>query len=269
MPPTVVHAALGVILAAAALGPAFDRRAATVALLAGAAPDLDAALGLLAVPLGFPITESTHGAVLHTLLVPGLAGVVLYLDARWDRRLVDRLAPGDVRLAWIAITVYAVAGIGLDLLNVATANPLWPVHDMFYAVVGQLMFTNQELFVQTYVAFGKHGYAVYVGQRGGTAAFFVPSPLNPVLGPNGNTERVVDVVESGWQLLVLGSAPVIGWLAARSGTAAVTEANTPSSGGGGNESGVGEDAERPASESGATPGASGAAGEESPAPTDD
>lgn len=216
MPPTVVHAALGVILAAAALGAAFDRRAAVVALLAGAAPDLDALLGLLAVPGGLPVPESTHGAVLHTLFIPGIAAAVLYVDARRDRRLIDRLGPDGVRLAWVAVVVYAVAGIGLDLLNVATANPFWPVRDMFYAFVGGILFTNQEFFVQTYVQFGKHGYAVYVGQQGGTAEFFVPSPLNPVRGPNGNSERIVDIVESGWQLLVLASAPVVGWLAAHS-----------------------------------------------------
>ncbi|PSP97140.1 hypothetical protein BRC89_12085 [Halobacteriales archaeon QS_4_70_19] len=216
MPPTVVHAALGVVLAAAVLGPAFDRRAGVVALLAGAAPDLDAAIGLLAVPGGLPVPESTHGAVLHTLLLPGLAALALYVDGRRDRRLADRLGPEDLRLAWVAVLVYAVAGIGLDLLNVATANPLWPLHDVFFAVVGQVMFTNQELFVQTYVGVGERGYAIYLGQQGGTADFFVPSPLNPVRGPDGNSERVVDVVESGWQLLVLASAPVVGWLAANS-----------------------------------------------------
>jgi hypothetical protein len=225
MPPTVVHAALGVILAAAALGAAFDRRAAVVALLAAAAPDLDALLGLLAVPGGLPVPESTHGAVLHTLFIPGVAAAVLYADARRARRVVDRLGAAGVRLAWVAVVVYAVAGIGLDLLNVATANPFWPLHDQFYAFVGSIVFSNQELFAQSYVQFGTEGYAVYVGQQGGTARFFVPSPLNPVRGPNGNSERIVDIVESGWQLLVLVSAPLVGWFAARSEAASRTTAS--------------------------------------------
>ncbi|WP_276258348.1 metal-dependent hydrolase [Haloglomus litoreum] len=241
MPPTVVHAALGVILAAAALGAAFDRRAAVVALLAGAAPDLDAAVGLLAVPGGLPVPESTHGAVLHTLFIPGLAAAVLYADARRDRRVVDRLGPAGVRLAWVGVVVYAVAGIGLDLFNIATANPFWPVRDQFYAFVGGIVFTNQEFFAQSYVQFGKQGYAVYVGQQGGTAEFFVSSPLNPVRGPNGNSERVVDVVESGWQLLVLVSAPLVGWLAAHSDASAGAAA--PSARDGSREAGTGTEAD--------------------------
>jgi hypothetical protein len=253
MPPTVVHAALGVILAAAALGAAFDRRAAVLAPLAGAAPDLDAALGLLAVPMGLPVPESTHGAVLHTLFIPALAAAVLYVDARRDRRVVDRLGPAGLRLAWVAVAVYAVAGIGLDLLNIATANPFWPVRDQFYAFVGGIVFTNQELFAQSYVQFGKQGYAVYVGQQGGTAEFFVSSPLNPVRGPNGNSERVVDIVESGWQLLVLASAPLVGWLASRSGT--TTETGTPA--------GTDDTPDRPPSEAAEeSPG-------KAPSPTDD
>lgn len=225
MPPTVVHAALGVILAAAVLGAGFDRRAAVVATLAGAAPDLDSLFGLLAVPGGLPVPESTHGAVLHTLFVPALAAVVLYADARRDRRLVERLGPMGLRLAWVAVLVYAIAGIGLDLFNIATANPLWPVHDTFYAFVGQVQFTNQELFVQTYVQFDIDGYVVYVGQQGGTGVHFVGSAANPVRGPDGNSERVVDIVESGWQLTILAAAPVVGWAAARSGAAAGSPAD--------------------------------------------
>jgi hypothetical protein len=222
VPPTVVHAALGLVLAAAALGPAFDRRALAVAPLAAAVPDLDAAVGLLGGAGGLlPVGESTHGAVLHTLLIPLGIAAVLFLDARAaEPRVVDRLGPAGVRLAWVAVAVYAVAGIGLDLFNVATANPLWPLHDQFYAVVGTIQFTNQELFVQTFVAFGRDGHAVYVGQQGGTGEFFVASPLNPTRGPDAGAERVLTVADSGWQLLVLLASPVVGWAALRSGAAA-------------------------------------------------
>jgi hypothetical protein len=108
----------------------------------------------------------------------------------------------------------------MDLFNVATANPLWPLHDQFYAVVGTIQFTNQELFVQTFVAFGRDGHAVYVGQQGGTGEFFVASPLNPTRGPDAGAERVLTVADSGWQLLVLLASPVVGWAALRSGAAA-------------------------------------------------
>ena len=179
-----MHAALGVILAAAVLGPAFDRRTAVVAALAGAAPDLDAVIGLLAVPGGLPVPESTHGAVLHSVFLPGLAAFAVYVDARRGRRFRGRYGSAGVRLAWVAVLVYAVVGIGLDLFNIAAANPLWPLHDMFYGIIGQIQFTNQELFVQTYVRFDVDGHAVYVGQQGDTGSRFLRSPFNPTRGPD-------------------------------------------------------------------------------------
>ena len=244
-----MHAALGVVLAAAVLGPAFDRRAGVVAALAGAAPDLDAVFGLLAVPGGLPVPESTHGAVLHSVFIPGLAALAIYADARRGRRLRARYGAAGVRLAWVAVLVYAVAGIGLDLFNVAAANPLWPLHDMFYGIIGQIQFTNQELFVQTYVRFDANGHAVYVGQQGDTGSRFLRSPFNPARGPNDSAERTFAVVDSGWQLLVLLTAPVVGWAAARSGAPAAATA--------------GDAAEAPEAD------ASDPATEERPAPTDD
>jgi hypothetical protein len=249
VPPTVVHAALGVILAAAVLGPAFDRRTAVVAALAGAAPDLDAVIGLLAVPGGLPVPESTHGAVLHSVFLPGLAAFAVYVDARRDRRLRGRYGSAGVRLAWVAVLVYAVVGIGLDLFNIAAANPLWPLHDMFYGIIGQIQFTNQELFVQTYVRFDVDGHAVYVGQQGDTGSRFLRSPFNPTRGPDGDAERTFAVVDSGWQLLVLASAPAVGWAAARSGVPAAVTAGDAADG-------TDADASAPATEEG-------------PAPTDD
>ena len=223
VPPTPVHAALGVVLAAAVLGTAYDRRAALLAPLVAAAPDLDALIGLLGGPTGsLPIPENTHAVVLHTLLLPLLVAAVLAVDARREQPairpwLVRRAGPGVMALAWTAVLVYAVAGIGLDLLNVATANVLWPVHDMFFALIGTVEFSNTVFFEQTFVQFGVDGHAVYVGQQGSTARYFVPSAVNPTYGSDAGAERVVSIVDSGWQLLVVLAAPVMAFAALRTG----------------------------------------------------
>jgi hypothetical protein len=236
VPPTPVHAALGVVLAAAVLGTAFDRRAALLAPLAGAAPDLDALIGLLGGPTGpLPIPENTHAVVLHTLLVPLLVAVLLAVDARRERPAIrpwleQRAGPGAMALAWTAVLVYAVAGIGLDLLNVATANVLWPVHDQFYAMVGKVEFSNTVLFEQTFVQFGVDGHAVYVGQQGSTARFFVPSAVNPTYGSDAGAERVVNIVDSGWQLLAVLAAPALAYAALRTGTDTPTGAGVGDTG---------------------------------------
>lgn len=120
-------------------------------------------------------------------------------------------------LVWTAVLVYAVAGIGLDLLNVATANVLWPLHDTFVAFVGKVELSNTELFEQTFVRFDVEGHAVYVGQQGSTDEYFVPSAANPTYGSDAGAERVVNVVDSGWQLLVVLAAPVLAWVAVRTG----------------------------------------------------
>jgi len=49
MPPTLVNVAVGALVGVALLGAAFDRRSIGLVAVAAAVPDLDAALGLVAV----------------------------------------------------------------------------------------------------------------------------------------------------------------------------------------------------------------------------
>jgi hypothetical protein len=204
MPPTLVHAALGGLLAAALLDQAFSRRGVAVVVAAAAAPDLDALLSLL--------LPGAHGAVLHTFLLPTAAALLLYYDTRRpDSWLRDRYGPAGVRVAWVAVLAYALAGTGLDLLNLDAANPIWPVDTMFYSFVGRVEYTTTQGFVQTYYRYDPDGrWAHYVGQRGRSPHFCKPSFWTPNCGADGGTApRTTEIVQSGWQLLLVAASPVV------------------------------------------------------------
>lgn len=204
MAPTLVAAAVGGLLAAALLGPTFDRRSVVVVVAAAVLPDLDAALSL-----------AVHGATnaaLHTLLVPIVAGGLLY----WDTEVRDRSAIRDrwgwwgIRVAWVALAAYAVAGIGLDLFGPAGANLLYPVQDRFYVVDGRLLVTTREGLVQTYVGGGAG--PLPVASPGTTANHHVASWLNPTGDTGldaGGAERRLTVVESGWQAVVVAASAAV------------------------------------------------------------
>jgi hypothetical protein len=201
---TLVSVALGGLLAAALLGPAFDRRSVAVVCAAAALPDLDALAGLLAPGLA--------NALLHTLLLPALAGALLWYDLRgrpssWLR---DRSGARGVRIAWVALLSLALAGIGLDLLNVEGVAPLFPLSNARYGVVGSLAFSTTEGIVQTYLTVNLDG--------GPLVAVGMARPPRPVYDPA--TGRVaLPLVEGGWQLVVAlaGAATLAGrgWLARR------------------------------------------------------
>jgi hypothetical protein len=204
MPPTLVHAALGGLLAAALLDRAFSRRGAAVVVAAAAFPDLDAPLALL--------LPDAHGAVLHTLLLPAGAAVVLHYDTRRpDSWLRGRYGVAGVRVAWVALLAYALAGTGLDLLNLDAANPIWPVDTMYYSLVGKVEYSTTEGFVQTYYTHDPDGrWTHYVGQRGRPPYFCKPSLWSPACGGDpGSAVRATEVVQSGWQLLLVASTPVV------------------------------------------------------------
>jgi hypothetical protein len=204
MPPTVVHAALGALLAVALLR-RYDRRSVAVCALAAAVPDLDAPLSVL--------VSGAHGAVLHTLFVP----VGLWLAVRWDAAREDpvlaRLGSDAVGLARVAVLVYALAGIAPDLFNLTGANPVWPLDTLYYSVVGTLEYSTTRGLVQTFYEYRPGGRFVHhVGQRGRPPRYCNPSAWSPTCGASGDdsAERVVPLVQSGWQtLLVLASVVAV------------------------------------------------------------
>lgn len=204
MAPTLVAAAVGALLAAALLGPAFDRRSVAIVVGAAVLPDLDAAASL--------VVHGATNALLHTLLVPGIAAGLVYWDAtRRDRStLRTRYGWRGVRVAWVAIAAYAVAGIGLDLFDPAGANLLYPLHDRFYVVDGRLLVSSLDGLVQTYVVGGSPG-PLPLSSPGTTADHHVASWLNPTpgTGVEPGVERRVTLVESGWQTVLVATGAAV------------------------------------------------------------
>ena len=193
MPPTLVNVAVGVLIGVALLGAAFDRRSIGLVAVAAAVPDLDAALGLVAV--------GAANATLHTLLIPIGGAALLYYDTerRADSWLRERYGWYGVRVAWVTLAAYAVAGIGLDAFSTEGVALLYPLSDRYYAVVGGFLLSTQEGIVQTYVTFG-NGW-IELTTPGTVETHHIDSWIDPADG-----ERRLRIVESGWQAIVVLTA---------------------------------------------------------------
>jgi len=206
MAPTLVNAAVGVLLAAALLGAAFDRRAVVIVVAAAVLPDLDAVASL--------VVPGATNALFHTLWLPLVAGVVLYWDttlrdASWLR---DRAGWYGVRVAWVALAAFVVAGVGPELFGREGVNLLYPLHDAYYHVRGRLVFSTQEGIVQTFVALSAEGPGILPLQSPGTtASYAIPTWVNPDGRPGLSlgAERELYLVRSGWQAVVVASAAAV------------------------------------------------------------
>jgi hypothetical protein len=194
VPSTVVHCALAGLLAAGLLGDAFDARAVAIVLAATIVPDLDAFAGFV-IPGG-------HRSMLHTLLLPLGAAALLYVDTHLrDRSFVrGRWRARGVRVAWVSIAAVAFAAIGLDLVA-GGVNLLYPIHDQFYTLSGELLFSNNRGLVQTFVELGG-GEAE--AARGSSEQYRIGSGVDPTRGAESeNVERIFPVAQAGWQLLLI------------------------------------------------------------------
>jgi len=194
MPSTLVHLAVGGLVAAGLLGAAFDKRALTLCLAAAAVPDLDTFLGLW--------VQGGHRAMLHTLLLPVALGVGLYLAGR-ERTLSET----QMAVGWAALGALVFGGIGPDLFTNGV-NAFWPVHDEFVRLSGEALLSNQRGFVQTFVEL-QPGGSTSVGT---TETVHYRTGVDAAAGPDPkNVERIFPLVMSGTQLLlVLTSAVVVG-----------------------------------------------------------
>ncbi len=220
MAPTLVNAAIGALLAAALLGAAFDRRAVAIVVAAAVLPDLDAVASL--------VVPGATNALFHTLWIPLVAGTVLYWDTtlRDGSRLRDRVGWYGVRVAWVALAAFVVAGIGPELFGREGVNLLYPIHDAYYHVRGRLVLSTQEGLVQTFVALSAEGPGVLPLQSPGTTDSYA---ISTWVNPNGRpglslgADRELYLVRSGWQAVVVASAVAVLAVRSRGFTRGVTE----------------------------------------------
>ena len=190
MPSTVVHLAVGAVVAAALLGDEFDRRSVAVVLAATAVPDIDTFVGLY--------LQGAHRALLHTLVLPAMAGAALTYDTRIRAvsRLRKRWEARGVRVAWVALAALLLGGILPDLMTNGV-NAFYPLYDRFLTVDGELLLSNQRGVVQTFVDLSADPQRTTENTHYWTG-------VDPTRGEDPkNVERIFPVVRSGFQLLVV------------------------------------------------------------------
>lgn len=203
MPSTVVHVGVAAVLAAALLGRHLTPRRAGAVLVAAVIPDLDTFVGL--------VVTGAHRALLHTLVLPALLGLVLAVDARRAGLVRARFGPGGVRTAWVGVVAVLVAGVAPDLVTNGV-NLLYPLYDQFVALDGRLVLSSERGVVQTFVDLSPDGPR----RTTENTAYFTgvdPKPRTAGAETDEAIERVFPVVESGLQLLLVGLG--FGTLAAR------------------------------------------------------
>jgi hypothetical protein len=194
MPSTLVHVAIGALIAAALLEDAFGPRALGIVLLAVAIPDLDTFVGV-----AFP---GTHRAALHTLLVPLLAAGAIAYDLRRENSWLRARGAGAVRVAWVAVLAYVVAGIGPDLFFNGV-NILYPLHDRFYELNGRVFVSNQRGLVQTF-------WEATESTGGTTGNTHYRTGVDVARGEDpANAERVFPIATSGLQMLLILAATAV------------------------------------------------------------
>lgn len=206
MAPTLVNAAFGALLAAALLGAAFDRRSVAIVVGAAMAPDLDAVASLA-------VAGATN-ALLHNVWVPLVVGAVLYWETIRRETSWLRAAYGwrGVRVAWVALAAFTVAGIGPELFGLAGVNLLYPVHDAYYLVAGRLELSTVDGVVQTFVVLGAEGPGILpLESPGTTETYSIPTWINPDGQPglDVGVERELYLVHSGWQAVIVAGAALV------------------------------------------------------------
>ena len=206
MAPTLVNAAFGALLAAALLGAAFDRRSVAVVVAAAALPDLDAVASLA--------LDGATNALLHNVWIPLGIAALLYWDTtvRGESRIRAAYGWRGVRIAWVSLAAFAVAGIGPELFGLGGVNLLYPVHDAYYLVAGRLIVSTQDGIVQTFLTASAEGPGILpVESPGTTASYAIPTWINPDGRPGlalGAT-RELHVVRTGWQAVVVAAAATL------------------------------------------------------------
>ncbi|MFB6138366.1 MAG: metal-dependent hydrolase [Halobacteriaceae archaeon] len=206
MPSSLVHVALGAVVATALLGPAFGRRSLLAVLAVTAVPDLDSFTVVL-----FP---GTHRALLHNVFVPAILAALVVADLRrgTDSWLRHRWGATGARTAGVAVVSLALAGVAPDLVTNG-ANLFYPVHDQFYELSGQLKYSTTEGLVQTFVDLS--GGTSTVGDSaaaGTTDSVHYSTVVDARAGADPpDVERVILFVDGGMEALLVVLGVVLPW----------------------------------------------------------
>jgi inner membrane protein len=201
MPSSVVHAALGFMVAVGLLGRFYDRRALAFLFVIVLFPELDTVMGLL--------MDGAHRTVLHNMVFPAIAAVVLYWETTRERSMIRaRWGARGVRIAWVGLFVHTLPHIALDWAHLSGVNFFWPLRDQFFNLDGELAFSTTEGFVQTFIEIAEDpetGQSVIDAGQGGTRAeTHVSNPAQPSDEPEpGPVDRRFPVVVHGWQLYLV------------------------------------------------------------------
>ena len=195
MPSTVVHLAIGALIATALLDDAFTPKVFALLLLLVAIPDLDTFIGIA--------LEGTHRAALHTVLVPTIAAGAVYYDTNVrDISWLHRRSQHAVRIAWVGIAAYLFAGIGPDLFFNGV-NLFYPLHDRFFSVSGSVFLSDQRGFVQTL-------WQPAQSVQGTTANTHYYTGVDTARGTDPvNVERIFPIANGGFQVLLILTATTI------------------------------------------------------------
>lgn len=195
MPSTLVHVAIGALVAVALLREEFGWWSLGLVVAVAALPDLDAFVGL--------VLPGAHRSLFHTVFFPlVLAGVLFAEIRRRDSVLLDRFGPPVRRVAGVSVLALVLGGIGPDLVTNGV-NLFYPVQDNFLKVSGEVLLSNQRGFVQTFVDLSQPdaGGALV----GSTETVHYATGVDPTPGAAPtNVERVVPILESGMELLIVG-----------------------------------------------------------------
>ncbi|MWV64950.1 metal-dependent hydrolase [Halorubrum sp. JWXQ-INN 858] len=205
MPSTVVHAGFALLLAAGLLKGAYDRPALAVVLLVVVLPEIDSFLG--------PVMPGAHRTVGHTFVLPAAAGLLLYYDTRVrDVSVVrERFADRGVRVAWVALFVHCFAHVFLDWAHLDGVNALWPLHDRFFRLEGELLLSTADGVVQTFVDIDVDPETgdrrVDAGGSGTTETVHVNNPVEPgspaELAEQETIDRRFPIANRGWRLYLV------------------------------------------------------------------
>ncbi|MFW6152930.1 MAG: metal-dependent hydrolase [Halobacteriota archaeon] len=194
MPSTLVHLGLAALIAAALLDDHYDWRTLTVVLVLVALPELDTFLGLW--------LAGAHRTVLHNLWVVVIPGAVLLWDTRYRRRSGIRTRWGGrgVRVGWVSLVALLFSHILLDAFFNGV-NLLWPVHDAFVDLSGELVYSTDRGFVQTFLEWDEPATSV----RGSSGEVHYRTGVDPT--PPGRSadgvERTFPIASEGTRFVVM------------------------------------------------------------------